>query len=121
MRSRKARLDAADVRRRARARSRPRGRSSPVGADLDAADPDGATALVLAIINGHYDVAAALLEKGAKPNPPDGVGMTALYAAIDMHTLPWHQGRPEPNPSGALRPLDVSSSCSRRAPIQTPR
>ena len=35
------------------------------GADLDAADPDGTTALNIAIINAHYDVAALLVEKGA--------------------------------------------------------
>jgi len=77
------------------------------GADLNAVNPDGATAVVLAIINAHYDLAAALLDAGANPNPQDVVGMSALYAAIDMQTLSWHQGRPEPKPSGELRPLDV--------------
>src|SRR5437867_7339804 len=37
-------------------------------ADLNAQDPDGTTALVLAIINAHYDLAAMLLEHGADPN-----------------------------------------------------
>ena len=77
------------------------------GADLDLQNPDGSTATILAILNAHYDLAVALLDAGANPNPQDVIGMSALYAAIDMQTRPWHQGRPEPKPSGALRPLDV--------------
>jgi ankyrin repeat protein len=66
------------------------------GADLDARDPDGTTALVLAIINAHYDLAAMLLDKGADPNVADSNGMAAVYALIDMHTLAPMQGRPAP-------------------------
>jgi uncharacterized protein len=56
----------------------------------------GTSALVLAIINTHYDLAAMLLEKGANPNVADMAGMAALYAAVDMNTLQWVQGRPAP-------------------------
>ncbi|HEY4361347.1 MAG TPA: ankyrin repeat domain-containing protein [Bryobacteraceae bacterium] len=70
------------------------------GAQVNAADPDGATALVLAIINYHYDFAALLLDHGADPNLADTTGMAALFAAVDMHSLPWMFGRPEnPAPS----------------------
>lgn len=70
------------------------------GADVNAADPDHATALVLAIINYHYDFAAMLLEHGADPNIADTTGMAALFAAVDMSSLPWMFGRPEiPAPS----------------------
>lgn len=72
------------------------------GADLNRTDPDGTTALVLAIINAHYDAAALLLEQGADPNVPDVTGMAALYAAVDMHTLSETPGRPSPQPSGEL-------------------
>ncbi len=65
------------------------------GADLNITDPDGTTALEIAIINYHYDFAAMLLERGADPNIVDATGMGALYAAIDMNTLPWMFGRPE--------------------------
>src|SRR5262249_20713991 len=37
-------------------------------AGLDLVDPDGATALVIAIINAHYEFAALLLDAGADPN-----------------------------------------------------
>jgi ankyrin repeat protein len=56
----------------------------------------GTTALVFAIINVHYDLAAVLLEKGANPNVLDLAGMGALYAATDMNSLQWVQGRPAP-------------------------
>jgi ankyrin repeat protein len=72
------------------------------GATLDLQDPDGTTALVLAIINAHYDVAALLLERGANPNVADSTGMAALYAAVDMSTLPFMHNRPAPKPTGSL-------------------
>ena len=56
----------------------------------------GTTALVFAIINAHFDLAAMLLEHGADPNIADHAGMAALYAAVDMNTLQWVQGRPAP-------------------------
>ena len=37
-----------------------------------------------------------LVEKGADPNVADTSGMAALYAAVDMNTLQWVQGRPAP-------------------------
>ncbi len=66
------------------------------GADLNLADPDGTTPLILAIVNARFDTAVALLEKGADPNRADQAGMTALYAAVDMHTLSPLMGRPAP-------------------------
>lgn len=75
------------------------------GADPDLTDPDGATAIVLAVINAHYDLAAFLLERGADPNAADSQGMAALYAAIDMHTLAVGHGRPNPQPSGRLNAI----------------
>lgn len=77
------------------------------GADLDVADPDGATALVIAIINAHYEFAAMLLEAGADPNIFDTSGMGALYAAVDMHRLAVGHGRPNPRPVGLLDAADI--------------
>jgi ankyrin repeat protein len=77
------------------------------GADLDLADPDGATALVIAIINAHYEFAAMLLEAGADPNVVDTSGMGALYAAVDMHRLAVGHGRPNPKPVGLLDAADI--------------
>jgi ankyrin repeat protein len=78
------------------------------GADMNQTDPDGATALVLAIINANYDVAAVLIERGADPNIGDKEArMAALYAAVDMRRLAIGHGRPNPKPSGERDAIDV--------------
>jgi ankyrin repeat protein len=56
----------------------------------------GTTALVYAIINAHFDLAAMLVEHGADPNIADHTGMAALYAAVEWNTLQWVQSRPAP-------------------------
>jgi ankyrin repeat protein len=78
------------------------------GAGLDLTDPDGATALVIAIINANYEFAAFLLDAGANPNVVDtDAGMGPLYAAIDMHRLAVGHGRPNPRPAGVLDSVDI--------------
>ena len=78
------------------------------GADLDQVDPDGATALVIAIINAHYELAELLLRAGADPNVVDHeAGMGPLYAAVDMHRLAVGHGRGNPVPVGLLDAVDV--------------
>ena len=79
------------------------------GAKLDLADPDGATALVIAIINAHYEFADFLLRAGADPNVVDNeAGMGALYAAADMHRLAVGHGRGNPMPVGVLDAVDIA-------------
>ena len=56
----------------------------------------GTSALVYAIINAHFDLAAMLLDRGADPNIADHTGMAALYAAVEWNTLQWVQSRPAP-------------------------
>jgi ankyrin repeat protein len=51
--------------------------------------------LVLAIANGHFDTARAILEGGADPNLANVMGVTALYATIDVQWAP-HEWSPEP-------------------------
>jgi len=72
-----------------------------------AAEGVGTTALVEAIINVHYDLAAMLLEKGANPNVADLAGEAALYAAVDMNSLQWVQGRPAPILTDRLDGVDL--------------
>jgi ankyrin repeat protein len=67
----------------------------------------GTTALVFAIINSHYDLASVLLEHGADPNLADIAGMAALYAAVDMNSLQWVQGRPAPILRDRLDAVDL--------------
>jgi ankyrin repeat protein len=65
------------------------------GAEIDTTTPDGISGTVLALINGHYDTAAALIEGGADPNLIDHTGRGALYSAIDFNTMP-SSNRPAP-------------------------
>jgi ankyrin repeat protein len=64
------------------------------GADPDIRDPDGLTAMNVAVMNQHYDLAVALLEAGADPDVADRTGMTALYGAVEMATVGVVFGRP---------------------------
>jgi ankyrin repeat protein len=78
------------------------------GADLSATTPDGISAVVMALINGHFDVAGALVEAGTDPNLADYAGRTALYAAIDFNTMP-KSNRPAPKVlENQLTGLDVA-------------
>ncbi len=52
------------------------------GADLELSDAETTTPLLIAVLNGHFDVAHFLLEKGADPNHRDSYqGSALLYAA----------------------------------------
>lgn len=64
------------------------------GADLNAPDPDRVSPLNMALINIHFDTAAALIEAGANVNQWDLFGRAPLYNALDLHTLPVG-GRPD--------------------------
>jgi len=66
------------------------------GARLNDTDPDGISPIVSAIINGHYDVAAFLIEQGSDISLADKTGRTALYAATEFNTMP-ASNRPAPN------------------------
>jgi ankyrin repeat protein len=79
------------------------------GADLDAQDPDGVTPLVIAILNAHYDLAATLVDLGARPDVADSSGRAALYAAVDMHTLAPMFSRPLPKSSSTLNALSLAA------------
>jgi ankyrin repeat protein len=64
------------------------------GANLNLADPEEISPLLLAILNDHFDLAAYLIQKGASPGKWDWYGRTPLYAAVDMNTIP-RGGRPD--------------------------
>jgi uncharacterized protein len=61
------------------------------GAEVDQTGADNTSALLIAVVNGHYDVASLLIERGANPNIADANGRTPLYAAIDLRNVQWSQ------------------------------
>ena len=76
-------------------------------ANINDVDPDRQSALVLALMNGHFDVAGALIDRGIDVNLKDKVGRTALWAAVDAHTMP-ASNRPAPRETDdELSSLDI--------------
>ena len=49
---------------------------------------DHTTPLLIATINGHFDLASSLLERGADPNLASDAGATPLYGAINLQWAP---------------------------------
>ena len=59
------------------------------GAEINRKSADGNTPLLVAIINGQFDVAMLLIEQGADVNQPaEGLGVTPLWAAINTRWQP---------------------------------
>jgi uncharacterized protein len=76
------------------------------GVDVNQQLSDGTSALVLAVMNAHYEVAGQLLARGANPNA-DAQGWTAL------HQIAWSRRHnagfnlPGPVQTGSLDSLDL--------------
>jgi ankyrin repeat protein len=73
------------------------------GADINLADPDLISPLLMAVMNMQFDTAAYLIRRGANPNAWDLWGRAPLYAAVDVNTIP-RGGRPD------LPSLDATTS-----------
>ncbi|MDA1081665.1 MAG: ankyrin repeat domain-containing protein [Gemmatimonadetes bacterium] len=59
------------------------------GANIDQASAaDSTTPLLLATINGHYDIAKMLVARNADPNLASNAGATPLYAVINKEWAP---------------------------------
>jgi ankyrin repeat protein len=59
------------------------------GADIDQpSDGDRTPPLVMATINGHFDLAHELLQRGADPNLGSSANATALYTALNTQWIP---------------------------------
>jgi ankyrin repeat protein len=71
------------------------GRQEAVGALLDGgadinqvSGGDATSPLLMASINGHYDIALQLIGRGADPNKASDAGATPLYAVINKEWAP---------------------------------
>ena len=59
------------------------------GADIDQVSAgDHTSPMLMATINGHFDLALLLLERGADPNITSDAGGTPLFTAINTHWAP---------------------------------
>ncbi len=76
------------------------------GADINDTATDGTSALVMAILNAHYELAALLLDKGAQANAAVQ-GWTALHQVARMRTLALHRF-PLPVPTGRVSTIDLA-------------
>jgi ankyrin repeat protein len=76
------------------------------GADLNRANPDGLTPLLIAVINDHTDAAAELLARGARPDAG------AMYETVSLHNLRTNETvgeatRPRPWNRNVVSPLEL--------------
>jgi ankyrin repeat protein len=67
--------------------------------------PAGATALLIAVLDAHFDVAAALLEAGADPNA-SLAGYTVLHAVTVVRKPGVGDNDPSPEGSGAMSSIE---------------
>ena len=59
------------------------------GADVNLRSPgDGTTPLLMATLNGYFDIARYLLDHGADPNLASDAGAAALYAVLNVQWAP---------------------------------
>jgi ankyrin repeat protein len=59
------------------------------GAEVNQVSPaDRTSPLLMATINGHFDLAKYLLDRGADPNLASDAGATPLYAALNVQWAP---------------------------------
>lgn len=59
------------------------------GANVNQQSPgDKTSPLLMAIVNGHFDIATYLLDKGADPKLASQAGATPLYAALNVQWAP---------------------------------
>ena len=65
------------------------------GANINEVSGDKFSPMVMAITNGHLDMAMYLLQHGADPKPATVSGITALYGVIDVQWAP-HAWFPQP-------------------------
>jgi ankyrin repeat protein len=67
------------------------------GANIDQTAADGSTPLVLALLNGHFDLAQTLIERGADPNLASTTdGVSPLFAVLQTQWTLKFTNQPQP-------------------------
>ena len=82
---------------------------------------DKTSPLLIAAINGHFNLAQWLLEQGADPDAAASNGVTPLYAALNVTWAP-RALYPQPRAFNQQQVtyLDFMKALLRRAPTRTP-
>ena len=75
------------------------------GADVNAANTDGETALMSAARNGHIETAKLLISKDANINAADKIGVTVLMLAVSGWTNPEQKSQ---SPAADMRDIAVA-------------
>ena len=75
--------------------------------------PAGASALLVAVMNAHFELAAHLLDAGANPNA-DLTGYTALHALVAVRKPGVGDNDPAPEGSGNLSSIDLVKKLAAR-------
>ena len=81
------------------------------GANVHEIAPAGSNALLIAISNYHYELAAFLVDSGADPGATDPDGYTALHAAVRAET-------PRPCSTGCVSGFRVTGQMDRVALVR---
>jgi uncharacterized protein len=76
------------------------------GANVNEPMPNGASPLILALINAHWEMAGLLLDRGADPNA-NGTGWTPLHQSVWSRRPSTGFNLPGPVPTGSLDSLDL--------------
>jgi len=77
------------------------------GADIDRPNPDGVTALMIALDNFRFETAQRLLARGANPHVWDWWGRTALYVTADVSR--YNRRRSDPLAQIGVSALDIAT------------
>jgi ankyrin repeat protein len=79
------------------------------GVDVNDTLSDGTSALNVAIVNGHYDLAKQLIDKGANPNAASQ-GWTALHQIVLSRRPSLFRPYPFPVPHGTISDLELMTA-----------
>ena len=67
------------------------------GADIDQTSGDGSTPLVIGLLNGQFDLAMVLIDRGANPNLRTHTdGISPLFAVLQTQWAPMFTDHPQP-------------------------
>jgi ankyrin repeat protein len=77
------------------------------GATIDRPNPDGVTALMIALDNARFGTAMRLIERGANPHVWDWWGRTALYVAADASS--YNRRSSDPAPQSEVSAAEIAA------------